>query len=298
MRRFIQNGFVHPAHQRATLSVGFVQRGRTVKFHILPLVLASFWHTTTLCIVLTTTVPNMAKAESWAKQQEFYNEKSRLELELFRQKEELEILREENKKQTRTPPAQNVTPKKYTSPAPDQMDTWQYQQDQKKIMEKMEDLERQMKYQAQRNENERAASDTGLVLEDKYYAVVYENLKIKLGFDQRASQEVVEALKARTYADAKAAQSGDAKAQEKVGDIYYDGLGVQQDYAEAARWFYKSAIQNNSSAQYKLAMMYLHGEGVPVDMDYAVLLLRRAATLGHVEAIAIFDDARKEAPSE
>lgn len=268
-----------------------------MQLNILPPLLTPLKFIKTFCAFSILASPNIANAESWTRQQEYYNDKSRLELELFRQGEELESLKQQRQKKGYSPPAQQVTPKKHnTPPTLEQMDTWQYQQDQKMLVEKMDDLERQMKYQAQRAENERASIDTGLILENRYYADAYDNLKTKLGFDQRASNEVVEALKANTYRHARAAQKGDAKAQEEIGDIYYDGMGVKQDYAEAAKWFYKAAVQNNSSAQYKLAMMYSNGEGVPVDMDYAVLLLRRAASLGHAEAIAVFENARKDVP--
>ena len=43
--------------------------------------------------------------------------------------------------------------------------------------------------------------------------------------------------------------SDDIKAQVYLGYMYENGLGVQQDYAEAAKWYRKSAEQGNPEAQ-------------------------------------------------
>ncbi len=50
-------------------------------------------------------------------------------------------------------------------------------------------------------------------------------------------------------AAASAAEKGDAIAQAKLGDMYYNGEGVQKDYAEAARWYKKAAEQGDVIAQ-------------------------------------------------
>ena len=41
----------------------------------------------------------------------------------------------------------------------------------------------------------------------------------------------------------KAAEQGIAEAQSNLGLMYSDGLGVKQDYTEAAKWFRKAAEQ-------------------------------------------------------
>ena len=43
-----------------------------------------------------------------------------------------------------------------------------------------------------------------------------------------------------------AAQAGDAKAHYRLGLLYDSGLGVTQDYDEAARWFRESAAQGEA----------------------------------------------------
>jgi hypothetical protein len=47
--------------------------------------------------------------------------------------------------------------------------------------------------------------------------------------------------------------------------MYYNGKGVPQDYAEAARWYRKAADQGNADAQNNLGVMYGNGQGVPQD---------------------------------
>jgi len=61
------------------------------------------------------------------------------------------------------------------------------------------------------------------------------------------------------------AESGVASAQNNLGMIYDDGVGVPQDDAEAVKWYRRAAEQGNVSAQNNLGVMYSTGEGVPVD---------------------------------
>jgi len=44
--------------------------------------------------------------------------------------------------------------------------------------------------------------------------------------------------------------------------MYLCGTGVGKDYAEAFRWFQKSALQGNPGGEYMLGNMYSSGEGV------------------------------------
>lgn len=53
------------------------------------------------------------------------------------------------------------------------------------------------------------------------------------------------------------ANSGDANAQYELGDCYYSGEGVPQDYNEAVKWWKKSAEQGNANAQCGLGIIYL-----------------------------------------
>ena len=80
------------------------------------------------------------------------------------------------------------------------------------------------------------------------------------------------------------AEEGYAVAQCNLGDMYYDGEGVQQDYAEAIAWYRKSAEQGYAVAQCNLGGMYSKGEGAQQDDREAAKWYRRAAKEGDAEA--------------
>ena len=58
------------------------------------------------------------------------------------------------------------------------------------------------------------------------------------------------------------------------------GENVQQDDAEAVRWFRLGIEQGDAGSQFALGLMYGAGEGVPQDVAEAERLIRRAAEQG------------------
>ncbi len=80
------------------------------------------------------------------------------------------------------------------------------------------------------------------------------------------------------------AANGDAQAQYELGFMYDRGLGVPQDYKEAASWYRKAAEQGNAQAQFFLGQMYDTGKGVPQGYEEAASWYRKAAEQG--EALA------------
>ena len=82
----------------------------------------------------------------------------------------------------------------------------------------------------------------------------------------------------------RAAELGDASAQFKMALMYDRGKGMPQDYAEAVRWYRKSAEQGFVEAQYNLGSMYDSGVGVPQEYAEAVIWYRKAAERGHANA--------------
>ena len=56
----------------------------------------------------------------------------------------------------------------------------------------------------------------------------------------------------------KAAAQGNASAQNRIGDLYYNGNGVKQDYEEALKWYRKAAAQGNVSAN--IGLLYALGK--------------------------------------
>ena len=52
--------------------------------------------------------------------------------------------------------------------------------------------------------------------------------------------------------------------------MYANGKGVPQDYAEAVKWYRRAAEQGDAYAQNNLGLMYANGKGVPQDYAEAV----------------------------
>jgi antitoxin component YwqK of YwqJK toxin-antitoxin module len=77
------------------------------------------------------------------------------------------------------------------------------------------------------------------------------------------------------------AEKGDAKAQNKLGEKYYYGRGVEKDYKKAINWYRKAAEQGNDSGQTMTGVMYRRGWGVEEDDEEAVKWFRKAAEQGH-----------------
>ena len=73
------------------------------------------------------------------------------------------------------------------------------------------------------------------------------------------------------------AEGGDASAQNKLGQLYYEGKGVPQNYLHAKQWFEEAAKQGHAGAQTNLGTMYLHGEGAPQSDRMALFWFHQAA---------------------
>jgi uncharacterized protein len=80
------------------------------------------------------------------------------------------------------------------------------------------------------------------------------------------------------------ARQGVAGAQFNLGRMYNKGQGVPQDYKEAARLYRLSAEQGDAEAQANLGWMYDKGQGVPQDYKETVRLYRLAAEQGNAIA--------------
>ncbi|QPB86025.1 sel1 repeat family protein [Pseudoalteromonas rubra] len=77
------------------------------------------------------------------------------------------------------------------------------------------------------------------------------------------------------------AQSGDAEAQNELGDAYYFGEGVEQNYERAAYWFGLSAEQGYADAQCNLGFMYEQGTGIAQSDEKSFVYYQLAAEQGN-----------------
>ena len=72
------------------------------------------------------------------------------------------------------------------------------------------------------------------------------------------------------------AESGDAGAQNLLGNLYYLGLGGSRDYGKAHHWYLKSAAQAHAPAQVNIARLFRDGLGVKQDIVKAFAWLQQA----------------------
>ena len=91
----------------------------------------------------------------------------------------------------------------------------------------------------------------------------------------------------------KAAEQGNAVAQYNLGQMYREGQGVEQDFKEAVKWYRKAAEQGDVDAQYNLGVMYATGRGVEKDEEEAIKWLRKAAEQGNKPAKAVLKEIEK-----
>ena len=136
----------------------------------------------------------------------------------------------------------------------------------------------------------------------------------------------------------KLAKQGNAEAQFKVGEMYENGLGVDQDRKEAKYWTTRAANQNhetarfkllywdmgrrglngeneakveelntkakqgNAQAQYYLGKLYANGVGIKKNPDVAIDWLNKAALAGVLEAelelASLMEEKKQEAQKE
>lgn len=73
------------------------------------------------------------------------------------------------------------------------------------------------------------------------------------------------------------AQSGMASAQNNIGHMHEEGLGVVQNYTEAMRWYRLAADSGLAEAQHNIGLLYYHGYGVSQNQREALRWFRQAA---------------------
>lgn len=81
----------------------------------------------------------------------------------------------------------------------------------------------------------------------------------------------------------KAAQQGNAEAQNNLGNMYFAGQGVKQDVEEALKWYIKSANQGNLNASNNLGNVYKKKNTKRL-LNLSIYWYRKAANSGHVDA--------------
>jgi TPR repeat protein len=80
------------------------------------------------------------------------------------------------------------------------------------------------------------------------------------------------------------AEAGDAQTQFALGNHYFDGRGVAQDYGQALAWYRKSADQNYAPALNQLGYMHQHKAGLPLNYKRALYFYHLAASKSYARA--------------
>ena len=76
------------------------------------------------------------------------------------------------------------------------------------------------------------------------------------------------------------AKQGNLAAQIELANAYRKGIGINQDYKTAVKWFTLAAEQGDPLAQYNLGRLYYLGKGVPESLVYAHMWAKHASLNG------------------
>ena len=124
----------------------------------------------------------------------------------------------------------------------------------------------------------------------------FEDLRIRAeAGDKTATRQLAEAYYLgregveQNFAEAarwylKLAQQGDVRAQTTIDLMYSRGYGGEKDPQAAHRWWSFAAAANDPGAQYNLGLSYAKGDGVAQDYAQAVQWYSKAAQRTHVQA--------------
>lgn len=109
------------------------------------------------------------------------------------------------------------------------------------------------------------------------------------GTSTAAAQQTLEEATDSLKEIVQKAKAGDATAQNILGEWYYKGRHVKQDYKEAAQWWAKAAQQGNVLAIGNLGICYQTGHGVSKDTLRAIGLYNRSIKEGNT---ALFEQQK------
>lgn len=90
------------------------------------------------------------------------------------------------------------------------------------------------------------------------------------------------------------ANQGNKKAQVDLGEMFYKGDLILQDYAKAAKYWHMAAEQGDAVAQYRIGLMYADGTGVTKNLNEARKWLYMATLQGEADARVALDKLMRE----
>ena len=82
------------------------------------------------------------------------------------------------------------------------------------------------------------------------------------------------------------AKGGNKRSQFIIGSMYELGIGTNQNYNEAIKWYIKAAKRGHSMASNNIGVFYNNGYGVNINHKKALKWFLKAAKSGNVKAQA------------
>ena len=82
-------------------------------------------------------------------------------------------------------------------------------------------------------------------------------------------------------------ENGNTEAKRRLGQLYYDGVFINQDYSTSIRLFEECAVNNDNWCRQRLGEMYRDGKGVQKDVKKAIEWFKLAGEQGSL--ICIFN---------
>ncbi len=80
------------------------------------------------------------------------------------------------------------------------------------------------------------------------------------------------------------AKQHDVEAINELGDLYFTGTGVEQDFHKAFEYYFRATELGHASAQYHLGLMYAEGKSVAIDGKKSARYYLLAAEQNHQQA--------------
>jgi len=109
-------------------------------------------------------------------------------------------------------------------------------------------------------------------------------------FDEATKAYLLGQYEKARYEALVAASDGNPKAQMLLGQLYFNGEGVDRDLAHALYWYNKAAESGFADAQFRLGMLYHSGKnGVERNLDSAYKWLTKALENGRQDAKEILE---------
>lgn len=86
----------------------------------------------------------------------------------------------------------------------------------------------------------------------------------------------------------RSAEQGNVMSLMQLGDCYYYGAGVEQDWVRAAAIYYEAYKERSSEAMFNLGFMHEYGAGVPKDLDLAQRFYKMAKHTNADAALPVY----------